>query len=333
MVQMYYVFVTGSAELSSRLVEFTRALGKRIMADSDLVLVTGGLKQFTEGIPTADWEVKEGALEALEASGEDPADRILTLLPHEEYKKAVRFHDGRVVRIARSNLRSRRYAMVYRSDAVIGIEGHGAVKENLDLAWILGKPLLPVPCTGGKAKKAWDRYGEELWVALGVHDEEVEILDGGLDDPERVADCCLSVLRRTLRARCFLAMKFDEHPAPWAYDVMKEVATKKCYEPVRVDELPRVGNIVDAIWAGIRSADTFVADISANSPNVFYELGIAHALRRDVIILLYSPSGKLPAELPFDIRGHRVFVYSSDESLHAILERELRDQCRGSSET
>lgn len=57
MVGDYYVLVTGSAELSDHLVEFTRALGRRIMAESDLVLVTGGLQEIKKGIPTVDHEV------------------------------------------------------------------------------------------------------------------------------------------------------------------------------------------------------------------------------------------------------------------------------------
>jgi len=328
MVRMHYVLVTGSAELSKHLVEFTRALGRRIMMERDLVLVTGGLKQFTRDVPTADYEVVQGAMEQLKALHEDPGARILTFVPEEEYALAERFHEGEVRVARRSNLRSRRYAMVYASDAIIAIEGHRAVRENIDLAWILNKPLLPVPCTGGNAKEAWDRYGEELRPTLRIGEDEAEILESGLDDPCRLANCCLTVLRRTVRTRCFVAMRFEAHPASWAYGVMEDVVRKKGYEPVRVDKVAGGGNIVDMIWSGIRSSDAFVADITGNSPNVFYELGIAHALRKDVVILLYDPSGKLPKDAPFDIGSHRISVYADEKSLRAVLERDLDYQDR-----
>jgi predicted Rossmann-fold nucleotide-binding protein len=328
MVRMYYVLVTGSARLSDDLVEFARALGRRIMAESDFVLVTGGLKQIEEGRTTADYEVVQGALGGLLESRGDSTERILTLVPEREFKEAKRFDDGKVERVKYSGLRSRRYAMVHRSDAVIAIEGHGATKENIDLAWTLGKPLLPVPCTGGDAKEAWDRYWDKLEQTLNLSHSETRILQGSLDNPKEVADCCVSILRRMIRPRCFVAMKFDDHPAPSAYPWIKEGAKSKGYEPKRTDELPGVGNIVDTIWAGIRSSDTFIADITGDSPNVFYELGIAHALHKEVIILLYDPSGEQLKKTPFDIASYRIHVYVDEQSLRTILERELNDQCR-----
>lgn len=206
---------------------------------------------------------------------------------------------------------------------MIAIEGHSATKENIDLAWTLGKPLLPVPCTGGNARDAWDQYGYELKQTLRLSRDEIRILEGSLDDPQNVADCCVTILRRMIRPRCFVAMKFGNHPAPWAYRVIEAMAEKRCHEPVRVDKLPGIGSIVDTIWLGIRSSDAFVADITGNSPNVFYELGIAHALQKDVVILLHSLSRKLPKNPPFDIQGHRINVYWNEASLRVILEREL----------
>jgi predicted Rossmann-fold nucleotide-binding protein len=333
MVGMYNVLVTGSGTLSEHLVTFTRALGSRIMAESDLVLVTGGLKQIEEGKPTVDYQVVCGALAKLKTSNGDPKKRILTLLPAREFKKAKRFAEGKDETVEYSTLRSRRFTMVHRSNAVVAIEGRSATKENIDLAWTLGKPLLPVACTGGNAKDAWEWYGKQLKETLDLRDKEIAILDGRLDDPERVAGCCVSILRRVLRPRCFVAMKFENHPAPWAYGVIETAARERCYEPVRVDKLPGNRNTVDAIWLGIRSSDTFVADISGNSPNVFYELGIAHALRKDVIIVVYSPTGKLPQNIAFDISGYRVTAYRDEESLRAAMLQELQDQCAGSNES
>jgi predicted Rossmann-fold nucleotide-binding protein len=329
---MYRILVTGSHELKRKrgkhLVAFTRALGKRIMAESNLVLLTGGLERLGEGQPAVDYVVVRGALDALRAAGGDAQERILTLVPAREFVKAKRLRDVKLDAVEYSNVRSRRYAMVCRSDAVIAIEGTKATKENIDLAWTLGKPLLPVPCTGGNAEEAWKLYGDTLKQTLRLHPDEIDVLEGPLDHPGKVADCCVAILRRIVRPRCFVAMKFDYDPTRWAYGIIEEVATNKCSEPVRVDRLPGVANIVDTIWGGIRTSDSFIADISGDSPNVFYELGIAHALRKDVIILVHSPSGELPKKIAFDIQSYRVIPYRDEESLRTVLMRELPDRCR-----
>ena len=49
-----------------------------------------------------------------------------------------------------------------------------------------------------------------------------------------------------------------------------------------------------------------VADLTDSNPNVYYELGIAHGLRRPVILLTQDIN-----ELPFDLRGYRVIPYST----------------------
>jgi hypothetical protein len=63
-------------------------------------------------------------------------------------------------------------------------------------------------------------------------------------------------------------------------------------------------NIVDHVWKGIRKADVMVADITGNNPNVFYEVGLAHALGKDVILISQD------VKAPFDIANSRREDYS-----------------------
>ncbi|MDK7536035.1 hypothetical protein OWP14_29035, partial [Bacillus paranthracis] len=55
------------------------------------------------------------------------------------------------------------------------------------------------------------------------------------------------------------------------------------------------------------NSDLIVADLTDLNPNVFYELGIAHALRKNVILLTQQID-----ELPFDLRSYRVLSYSTN---------------------
>ena len=48
----------------------------------------------------------------------------------------------------------------------------------------------------------------------------------------------------------------------------------------RVDEQYYEGSILDRIYNQIQHADYIVADMSTRSPNVFYEVGFAHALQK-----------------------------------------------------
>ena len=46
-----------------------------------------------------------------------------------------------------------------------------------------------------------------------------------------------------------------------------------------------ITDILDDIWQAINAADFVIADITGRNPNVLYELGLAHALAKPVLIL------------------------------------------------
>jgi hypothetical protein len=49
--------------------------------------------------------------------------------------------------------------------------------------------------------------------------------------------------------------------------------------------------------------------MSTRNPNVFYELGLAHAIARPVVLVASSID-----DVPFDLRGLRVIVYNKDDA-------------------
>lgn len=69
-------------------------------------------------------------------------------------------------------------------------------------------------------------------------------------------------------------------------------------------DLAAPGAITDQVWQGIRGSDAVVADITGNNPNVFYEVGLAHALGKEIILLSQE------ADAPFDIRSLRRIRYN-----------------------
>ena len=70
-------------------------------------------------------------------------------------------------------------------------------------------------------------------------------------------------------------------------------------------DLDNQQNILQDIVCGIHQADIVIADLTGLNPNVFYELGLAHAMNKKVIIITQDIG-----ELPFDIKSYRAIEYS-----------------------
>lgn len=88
----------------------------------------------------------------------------------------------------------------------------------------------------------------------------------------------------------------------------------------RVDEQYFLEGILDRIYNQINKADVIVADMSGQNPNVFYEVGYAHALGKIVLLLTKSSD-----DIPFDLRHRPHIVYEgSIEKLRKSLTDRLR---------
>ena len=88
------------------------------------------------------------------------------------------------------------------------------------------------------------------------------------------------------------------------YEELKE-QFKEQYAFYRADDLDTQQNILKDIVMGINNADIIIADLTGLNPNVFYELGLAHAMNKKVIIITQSIE-----DLPFDIKSYKVNEYS-----------------------
>ncbi len=72
-------------------------------------------------------------------------------------------------------------------------------------------------------------------------------------------------------------------------------------------DLIQAGNIKLDIFQSLLTADIIIADLSVNNANVFYELGIRHALRDKRTFLIQSRGGGRRS--PFDLQRERYFTY------------------------
>lgn len=100
---------------------------------------------------------------------------------------------------------------------------------------------------------------------------------------------------------------------------IKEPATALDIRAERVDEQMFTEGILDRIYRQIDVADIIIADMSGKNPNVFYEVGYAHA--KDKMCLLLTNDA---ADIPFDLKHKRHIVYGSIQDLRTQLTPELR---------
>jgi tetratricopeptide (TPR) repeat protein len=77
------------------------------------------------------------------------------------------------------------------------------------------------------------------------------------------------------------------------------------FEALRADEEMRAGEIRKDMFQELLLADLVVVDVSIENPNVWYELGVRHALRARGVVVIGCREGRLP----FDVVTDRVLRY------------------------
>jgi hypothetical protein len=111
--------------------------------------------------------------------------------------------------------------------------------------------------------------------------------------------------------RCFVISPIGSQGSPErehaddVFDYVISPAMEKCdIAAFRSDHLKQPGMISEQMYRAILNEDFCIALLTGFNPNVFYELAIAQAANRPVIILLENGN-----ELPFDIKDLRCVYY------------------------
>lgn len=112
-------------------------------------------------------------------------------------------------------------------------------------------------------------------------------------------------------ATCFVIQPFDSGKFDKRFaDIYKPAIEAAGLEAYRVDKDPSVSIPIDSIEDGIGRASVCLADITADNPNVWYELGYAFALGRQIVMVCSDErTGK---KYPFDIQHRSIIPYQAD---------------------
>jgi hypothetical protein len=106
---------------------------------------------------------------------------------------------------------------------------------------------------------------------------------------------------------CFVLMAFrpelDEIYREIILPLFSEASLNlRCY---RADEIFGTAPVMQDVWAAITKARIVIAELTGRNPNVLYELGLTHVLRKPAILIVQSMD-----DVPFDLRHLRCIVYS-----------------------
>lgn len=123
------------------------------------------------------------------------------------------------------------------------------------------------------------------------------------------SDDTLKKLTRGLKIEhgdsCFVMMPFADPIGGYYKTIYEPAIAKSGLRSVRADdEIFATGKIVDQVWSGITGAKVLVAELTGRNPNVFYELGLAHALEKPVVLVSSNQE-----DVPFDLQHIRVIYY------------------------
>jgi len=108
---------------------------------------------------------------------------------------------------------------------------------------------------------------------------------------------------------CFVMQPFAAPHGDYFEKIFKPAINKTGLKPVRADaDIFATGKIIDQIWRGINGAKVLVAELTTRNANVLYELGLAHALKKPVVLVSSNQS-----DVPFDLKHIRVIYYDLND--------------------
>jgi uncharacterized RDD family membrane protein YckC len=90
------------------------------------------------------------------------------------------------------------------------------------------------------------------------------------------------------RRLCTVLIPFDS-PGEGRFALLKQLGEKLDFDTFRVAQYYSSGMILEEIVRSIRDAHLVIADLTGCNPNVYYEVGIAHALGKRVFLTAEDP--------------------------------------------
>src|SRR5690242_12031880 len=106
--------------------------------------------------------------------------------------------------------------------------------------------------------------------------------------------------------KAFVLMPFREPFNSYYPRIFKRALETAGFTVTRADNNSTPLPIISDIQRSIRNADLILCEMSDRNPNVFYELGMSHAIGKPVVLVVRKEES-----IPFDVSHIRVIIYDS----------------------
>lgn len=117
----------------------------------------------------------------------------------------------------------------------------------------------------------------------------------------------------------FVLMSFDKENEDLYIYGIRGAAEKTGFVCKRADEIEHNSDIMKEILYQIKKALILVAEMSSGNLNVYYEVGIAHGLGKEVILI--TKKGTI---IPLDLAGKNHIIYENINDLEKKLIKRLK---------
>lgn len=133
------------------------------------------------------------------------------------------------------------------------------------------------------------------------------------------------------QALCFFVMPFRPELNYFYLYVKKYLEEKHGLRVERGDTAILTKSLMDKIREQILKADIIIGDITSKNPNVFYELGLAHAYGKPIIFLTQEPPEQAPVDIRqfefivYDLGRHDEFLSKLDNAIQNVFEETYKE--------
>lgn len=290
--------------------DFVAALGREIVKQGHVLL--NGCRGLL------DKEIARAANEWLVANAQSPAERIISYCQRGN-EPAHSFGSVRASALSDWQMNHPELKVpeqIELADATIFVAGSEGTFWAKNWAFYARKPILGIPLFGGAGEVIYKQELARHRQTFPPSAEEYETLNQLSADISRYAKDVVDLAVRLVTPRSvFTIMSFNRKFRD-VYATYRDVCRRFEFDAEQTGESQSLERIIPRVETGIRRSAFIIADVSEGSPNVFYEVGFARALGKDVIM-----TAQKGTRLPFDLGDVPTIFWEDQTDLRESLEK------------
>jgi len=206
------------------------------------------------------------------------------------------------------------------ADAAIFIAGSEGTYIAANWARIAGVPVLGVVKFGGAGAKLYENELElfEKKYCGSISREDFEMLNQDTIEIDQLAKDVIYLAERIVMPRTVFPIRPFTKEYKDVFHSWQDVCKDFNFEVLDTEEPNSSEPILPRILDGIRRSAFVIADVTEVKPNVFYEIGYASGLGKQVVL-----TARTHTELPFDLKDLPVLFWDTQTDLKEQLKKRL----------